>query len=128
MAGETILIIDDNPINLKLEMILLQVEGYDVHTASNAEEAFKMLDSVAPRLIILDLQLPGMSGLDLARKIKSIPSFKRIVILAVTAYAMKGDKEAALVAGCDGYITKPIDTNAFPAMVANYLNAAFPRR
>lgn len=128
MAGETILIIDDNPINLKLEMILLQVEGYDVHTASNAEEAFKMLDSVAPRLIILDLQLPGMSGLDLARKIKSIPSFKRIVILAVTAYAMKGDKEAALVAGCDGYITKPIDTNAFSAMIANYLNAAFPRR
>lgn len=128
MAGETILIIDDNPINLKLEMILLQVEGYDVHAASSAEEALKMLDALQPHLIILDLQLPGMSGLDFARKLKDNPGYRNIVLLAVTAYAMKGDKEAALAAGCDGYITKPIDTNAFPTVVANYLHTAFPHR
>lgn len=121
MAGEQILIIDDNPINLKLEKILLNVEGYDIRTATDAEEALKVLESYKPRLVLMDLQLPGMSGLELTSKLKEDSRFKDIVILAVTAYAMKGDKEKALAAGCDGYITKPIDTKTLPSVIANYL-------
>lgn len=123
MAGEPILIVDDNPINLKLEKILLVVEGYDVRTATDAEEALKIMESFVPRLILMDLQLPGMSGLELTQKIKSNPNLKKVIILAVTAYAMKGDKEKALEAGCDGYITKPIDTKTMPTMIANYLGS-----
>jgi two-component system cell cycle response regulator DivK len=123
MAGEPILIIDDNPINLKLEKILLVVEGYDVRTATDAEEALKVMETFVPRLVLMDLQLPGMSGLELTQKIKSNPRLKNTIILAVTAYAMKGDKEKALEAGCDGYITKPIDTKTMPTMIANYLGS-----
>jgi CheY-like chemotaxis protein len=122
MAGEAILIIDDNPINLKLEKILLGVEGYNIRTATDAEEALKLLTVFHPDLILMDLQLPGMSGLDLTRRLKTNPEFNGTVILAVTAYAMKGDKEKALAAGCDGYITKPIDTKTLPTVIANYLS------
>lgn len=123
MAGEAILIVDDNPINLKLEKILLSVEGYEVRTATDAEEALKIMETFIPRLILMDLQLPGMTGLDLTRKIKANPRYNNVIILAVTAYAMKGDKEKALEAGCDGYITKPIDTKTMPTMIANYLGS-----
>ncbi len=121
MAGELILIVDDNPINLKLEKILLSVEGYNVHTANDAEEAIKLLESISPRLIMMDLQLPGMSGLELSTQLKANPKFKDVVIIAITAYAMKGDREKALAAGCDGYISKPIDTKTLPSVIANYL-------
>lgn len=121
MSGESILIVDDNPINLKLEKILLTVEGYDVRTAADAEEALRLLEAYRPRLIMMDLQLPGMTGLELTRKLKSTKEYKDIIVLAVTAYAMKGDKEKAMAAGCDGYITKPIDTKTLPAVIANYL-------
>lgn len=121
MAGEPILIIDDNPINLKLEKILLSVEGYEIRTATDAEEALNLLEAFTPRLILMDLQLPGMSGLELTTKLKANPKYRDIVILAITAYAMKGDKEKALAAGCDGYISKPIDTKTLPSVIANYL-------
>ena len=121
MNGEPILIVDDNPINLKLEKILLTVEGFDVRTATDAEETIKLLESFHPRLILVDLQLPGMSGLDLVRKLKADPKHKNIILIAVTAYAMKGDREKALLAGCEGYVTKPIDINVFPGIIANYL-------
>lgn len=123
MAGESIMIIDDNPINLKLEKILLTVEGYDIRTATDAEEALTVLASFKPKLILMDLQLPGMTGLELTQKLKSDMKYKDIIILAVTAYAMKGDKEKALAAGCDGYIAKPIDTKSLPNVIANYLNS-----
>lgn len=122
MAGEPILIIDDNPINLKLEKILLEVEGYNVRTANDAEEALRLLESFSPRLIMMDLQLPGMTGLELTTKLKASTKFKNIIILAITAYAMKGDREKALSAGCDGYIPKPIDTKTLPTVIANYLS------
>lgn len=121
MVNEPILIIDDNPINLKLEKVLLAMEGYEIRTATDAEEALKLLETFRPRLILMDLQLPGMTGLELTRKLKSDPANKNIIILAVTAYAMKGDKEKALAAGCDGYITKPIDTKTMPTVIANYI-------
>jgi two-component system cell cycle response regulator DivK len=122
MAGEPILIIDDNPINLKLEKILLAVEGYEIRTATDAEEALKLLEAFTPKLIMMDLQLPGMSGLELTTKLKSHPNYKQIIIIAITAYAMKGDRERALAAGCDGYVSKPIDTKTLPTVIANYLS------
>lgn len=121
MAGEPILIVDDNPINLKLVKVLLTVEGYDVQTAMDANEALEILKTFRPQLILMDLQLPGMDGLELTRKLKTDSSLKDAAILAVTAYAMKGDEEQALAAGCDGYITKPIDTKNLPGVIAGYL-------
>jgi CheY-like chemotaxis protein len=121
MAREPILIVDDNPQNLKLARILLAGEGYEVRTATDAEQALEVLRSFDPRLILMDLQLPGMDGLSLTRQLKSDPARAGITIVALTAYAMKGDAEKALAAGCDGYIAKPIDTDALPRLVARYL-------
>lgn len=121
MAGEPLLIVDDNATNLKLARVLLVKEGYEVKTAVDAEEALKVMESFKPRLILMDIQLPGMDGLELTRRLKSSPSTQDILILALTAYAMKGDEEKAKAAGCDDYITKPIDTQVLPGLVAGYL-------
>ncbi|MEP7119574.1 MAG: response regulator [Byssovorax sp.] len=121
MSGETILIVDDNPVNLKLLRITLAVAGYDVHTAVDAEQAISLLVSLRPRLILMDIQLPGMDGLELTRRLKADPVTRDAVVLAVTAYAMKGDEERALAAGCDGYVTKPLDTRALAPTVARHL-------
>lgn len=121
MAAEPLLIVDDNPQNLKLTRVLLASEGYTVRTAVDAEEALAILETFRPRLILMDLQLPGMDGLELTRKLKCDPEFLRIPIVALTAYAMKGDAEKALAAGCDGYVSKPIDTESLPKLVAEYL-------
>ncbi len=123
MAGPSVLIVDDNPVNLKLMRILLAAEGYEVHTAVDAEEVLRKLDSSRPRLILMDIQLPGMDGLELTRRLKAGPATKGIVILALTAYAMKGDEQRAREAGCDGYIAKPVDTQALPGMLKAYLDA-----
>jgi CheY-like chemotaxis protein len=124
MAGETVLIVDDNLTNLKLARVLLASEGYNVATAADADEALAVLSSVHPQLILMDIQLPGMDGLELTRQIKSDPATGDIVIVALTAYAMKGDETKALDAGCDGYIPKPIDTRSLPGIVAGYLTGA----
>ncbi len=121
MAGEPILIVDDNPVNLKLARVLFTTEGYDVRTATDAQEALAVLETFRPRLILMDIQLPGMDGLELTRRLKSDPLTRNVIIVAVTAYAMKGDEERALSAGCDGYVPKPIDTHVLPDVVAEYL-------
>jgi two-component system cell cycle response regulator DivK len=121
MAGEPILIVDDNAQNLKLARVILAAEGYEVRTAVDAEDALTMLKSFAPRVILMDLQLPRMDGLALTRQLKSDPQRRGIVVIAVTAYAMKGDDEKALAAGCDDYMSKPIDADALCAMVARHL-------
>jgi two-component system, cell cycle response regulator DivK len=123
MAGEPILIVDDNAANLKLARVLLAVDGFEVRTAASAEEALTVLESFTPRLILMDLQLPGLDGLELTRRLKADPARREIIVLALTAYAMKGDAEKARAAGCDGYITKPIDPDDFSAMVNRYLSA-----
>jgi CheY-like chemotaxis protein len=122
MPGEPILVVDDNPHNLKLARVLLSGEGYDVRTAADAEEALSVLGSFAPRLVLMDLQLPGMDGLELTRRLKADPARRDIVVIALTAYAMKGDEAKALAAGCDGYIAKPIDTEALTELVARHLD------
>lgn len=120
--ADPILIVDDNPQNLKLARIVLQGEGYDVRTAVDAESALLLLDSVEPRLILMDLQLPGMDGLALTRRLKADPKRRHVIIVALTAYAMKGDAEKAMAAGCDDYVTKPIDIEALPRLIAQHLH------
>jgi CheY-like chemotaxis protein len=122
MAGEPILIVDDHPVNLKVVRVLLTVEGYDVQTAADAEEVFRRLETFRPRLILVDLQLPGMDGLELTRRLKADPVNRDIVIVALTSYAMKGDDQKAREAGCDAYLTKPIDTRTLPRLVASWLD------
>lgn len=121
MAGEPILIVDDNAQNLKLARVILSIEGYEVRTAVDAEDALRILASFTPRLILMDLQLPAMDGLQLTRQLRADPERRGIRIIALTAYAMKGDEEKALAAGCDGYVTKPIDTATLPKIVASHL-------
>lgn len=121
MAGESILIVDDNPANLKLARVVLASQGYDVHTAADAEEALALLRDFTPRLILMDVQLPGMDGLELTRRLKADPALRGVVIVGLTAYAMKGDEERVRAAGCEGYIAKPIDTRRFPEQIAEYL-------
>ena len=121
MASERILIVDDNPTNLKLFRVLLAGEGYEVRTAVDADDALAQLADFQPRLILMDLQLPGMDGLTLTRRLKQDPATRGIAILALTSYAMKGDEQKALAAGCDGYITKPIDTRTLPRVIASFL-------
>lgn len=123
MSAEPILVVDDNPINLKLIRVLLTGEGYDVRAALDAEEAVVILQTFRPRLILMDLQLPGMDGYELTRRLKAEPETRDIVIFAVTSYAMKGDEQRALDAGCDGYVAKPIDTEALPRIIAARLAA-----
>ena len=122
MAGEQILIVDDTPVNLKLTRILLVNEGYKVLTAATAEEALDMLRNYHPQLLLADVQLPGMDGLELTRRVKSDPATQDISVVALTAFAMKGDEQKALEAGCDGYITKPIDTRALGARIRDFLS------
>jgi len=121
MPGEPILIVDDNPANLKLARVLLTGEGYEVRTAADADEALAVLNAFHPRLILMDLQMPGMDGFELTRRLKADPETRGMVILALTAYAMKGDEERARAAGCDGYVSKPIDTRALPGLIARCL-------
>lgn len=121
MPGEPILVVDDTPVNLKLTRMLLQHEGYEVRTAATAEEALEMLETFHPRLVLADIQLPGIDGLEMTRRIKADPRNGDVLVVALTAYAMKGDEDKAMEAGCDGYITKPIDTRALGAKLREYM-------
>jgi CheY-like chemotaxis protein len=121
MSTESILIVDDNPDNQDLTRIVLESEGWEVRVAEDALDALKILESHLPRLILMDVQMPGMDGLELTRKLRADPAFRDVIIVALTAYAMKSDEDNARAAGCDGYISKPIDTRTFPERVRGYL-------
>lgn len=127
MTRDAVLIVDDNPANLKLASVVLTQAGYEVLTAADGEEALGLLDSVTPALVLMDLQLPGIDGLELTRRLKADPARRAMPVVALTAYAMLGDEAQAVAAGCDGYITKPIDTRLLPQTVASYITAARPR-
>jgi CheY-like chemotaxis protein len=121
MSRRSILVVDDNPSNLKLFTYLLALPGYDVRTAADAAQALDELGRLVPDLIIMDLQLPDVDGLTLTRQLKANPKIRAVPIVAVTASAMKGDEEKARAAGVDGYMSKPVEKSAFRAMVADYL-------
>jgi CheY-like chemotaxis protein len=116
-----ILIVDDNPTNLKLASYVLEMEGYTIVTAEDAEEAQAMLKDIIPDLILMDIALPGMDGLTLTRLLKADARLKHVPVIALTAFAMVGDDQKAFAAGCDGYLTKPIDTRKLPQLVVEWL-------
>lgn len=116
--GQVVLVVDDNPVNVALLEFLLQDAGYTVHAAADAPAALAAITRCPPRLILMDIELPGIDGLTLTRQLKNDPATADILIVAVTSFAMPGDRERALAAGCDGYVSKPIDTRAFVADLA----------
>ena len=122
MDGKKILLVEDNPVNRRLAQFLLRSQGYEVREATTAQEAFDALKTERPDLIVMDIQLPGMDGLEVTRKIKEQQATANIPVVAVTSYAMKGDREKALAAGCAGYVTKPIDKDTFIQEVARHLD------
>jgi two-component system, cell cycle response regulator DivK len=121
LPASRILVVDDNPANLKLMRLVLASAGYEVTTATTGAEALEQLAIAPPQLVLMDIQLPDLDGLSVTRHAKAHPLTRGIPILAVSAYAMRGDAERAQDAGCDGYVTKPIDTRELPRLVAKYL-------
>jgi len=121
MPGETILVVEDSPVSLKLVASLLRGEGYKVQIASSAEQAWSTLRSLKPQLILVDLFLPGMSGLELTSKVKQDARLRDVTVVALTGCDMEGDEEKARAAGCDGYLTKPIDPTTLSVRVREYL-------
>jgi CheY-like chemotaxis protein len=117
-----VLIVEDNPTNMKLAADVLEADGFQVERAADAEQAHALLASLEPDLILTDIALPGMDGLSFVRQCKADMRLKHIPIIALTAFAMKGDDVKALAAGCAGYITKPIQTRHFPDQVRKYLH------
>jgi CheY-like chemotaxis protein len=118
---KTVMVVDDNEINLRLVSDLLEIEGFSVLRCPDAETALSIINQIQPMLILMDIALPGMDGLQLTRILKGDDHTKKIKIIALTAFAMKGDKEKVIAAGCDGYITKPIDTRKFKEQISVYL-------
>jgi CheY-like chemotaxis protein len=119
-----ILLVDDNPINLKLASEVLTAGGYRTVTAADAEGARELLNTLLPDLILMDIALPGMDGLSLTKLIKAEPRLRHVPVVALTAYAMRGDDLKAVAAGCDGYISKPIDTRILVDQVAAIIGEA----
>jgi CheY-like chemotaxis protein len=118
-----ILVVDDNTTNLRLMRVVLETQNYEVYEAFDAGQAVKVLEDIVPVLILMDITMPGMDGLTLTRQLKANPRFKAIPIVAVSSLAMKGDDQKALAAGCDAYITKPIDTRQLPVQVLQWIRS-----
>lgn len=122
MAGERILIVEDNPLNLELITDILDASGYVISSATTGADALTLVDRETPDLILMDIQLPGLDGLTVTGMIKEKPGFENIPIIALTAHAMRGDEQKAREAGCDGYISKPIDTRAITKTIQSFLD------
>jgi len=121
-----VLVVDDHELNLKLLQRVLELGGHKVIAVGSLASAEEALAAQLPALIVLDLQLPDGDGLDLARRLKAKPETASCVVLACTAEAMRGDAERALAAGCDAYVSKPIDTREFSALVDELLHHMEP--
>lgn len=120
MPDKKILVIEDNELNLKLVKNLLLLEKYTVLEAVNAESGLELARKEQPDLILMDIQLPGMDGLEATQILKHDDAMKNIPVVALTSYAMEGDEEKALAAGCNGYISKPIDTKGFKDIISQF--------
>jgi two-component system cell cycle response regulator DivK len=120
MSGRKVLLVEDNAANMTLATFLLQSAGYEVITATDAETGVSLARAQNPALILMDIQLPGMDGLQATAQLRADESTRAIPVVALTALAMKGDEERIRAAGCDGYIAKPLDYKSFLATVAGF--------
>ena len=117
----SVLIVDDNELNIDLAQYVLDADGFDVDRALNVDEAWARLRGQRPDIVLVDIQLPGTDGLSLVRAIKATPDLADLPVIAFTAFAMPGDEQRFRAAGCDGYLTKPIDVHSFASSVRSYL-------
>ncbi|WP_370574828.1 response regulator [Methanomethylovorans sp.] len=117
----SILVVEDNPMNMELVVYLLKANGIEVTQAFDGLEALEMLSKSTFDLILLDIQLPGMDGMEVLKSIKENPALQHMSVVALTAHAMQGDEQKFIDAGCIGYISKPIDVSNFPGTVQSYL-------
>ena len=122
--AKTVLIVEDNELNMKLFRDLLEAHGYQTSGTSNGFEALDLVRKLRPDLILMDIQLPQVSGLEVTRWIKDDPELRSIPVVAVTAFAMKGDEERIREGGCEGYISKPISVPHFLETIARYIGKA----
>ena len=122
MKSKTILVVEDNELNMKLVKGLIKIGKHRMLEAPDAESGIQLIREQRPDLVLMDIQLPGMDGLSATKIVKEDPALKDIPIVALTSYAMQGDEEKALEAGCTGYIAKPIDTRKFLETISQYLN------
>jgi len=125
-VGTRILVIEDNPANMELARYVLEAFGYTVSEAVDGEIGLELARAEPPDLVICDLRLPGIDGIEVAKRLKAQPALSRVPLIAVTAYAMVGDRERVLAAGFDGYISKPIDPRTFGPQIAAFLKSPAP--
>ena len=118
---EKILIVEDNPLHTKLIVMVLRAKGYTLFEATDGEEALDIAMREQPDLILMDLNLPKMTGFEVTKKLRENPTFSHTPIIAITAYAMRGDREMVIESGCDAYLTKPINTRELPKVIAEIL-------
>jgi len=118
---EKILIVEDDPTHVRLIEMTLRAKNYTLLKASDGEEALEIALSEKPDLILMDIRLPKMTGFEVTKKLRENPAFSHTPIIALTAYAMRGDRERVIESGCDAYVTKPIDTRELPAVIAEML-------
>ena len=123
MKPPRILIVDDHATNIELTRFVLEADGLLVDAVSNARQALQHIRAVPPDLVLMDIQMPGIDGLELTRRLKADPATRQIVVVAFTAYAMKGDEARLRNAGCDGYLAKPINVARFADQVRALLAA-----
>lgn len=121
MSAPIVLIIEDNPLNVELAVDLLEANGFQVRSTLTAEEGLRVAREILPALILMDISLPGMDGLCATRALKSDPATRHLPVIGLTAHAMKGDEDTALEAGCDGYLTKPINTRVFVPFIRDFI-------
>ncbi len=121
-AAKTVMVVEDNDLNMKLFHDLLEAHGYNILQTKDGMEALRMAREYRPDLILMDIQLPEVSGLEVTKWIKEDDSLKSIPVVAVTAFAMKGDEEKIREGGCEAYIAKPISVTNFLQTVARFLN------
>ena len=122
--AKTVLIVEDNELNMKLFHDLLEAHGYQTVGTRNGIEALELARKHKPDLVLMDIQLPEVSGLEVTKWLKDDPTLKSIPVVAVTAFAMKGDEERILQGGCEGYISKPISVPHFLETIARYIGPA----
>lgn len=122
-----ILVIEDNCVNLELVTDVLEASRFKVTQAQTAEEGLRLARELLPDLILMDISLPGMDGLAATRALKADSATSHLPVIALTAHVMRGDEAIALEAGCDGYLSKPIDTRKLPATIAAFIKAVSSR-